>query len=256
MPSECERRCPGATAAERLCQRRRRSRGGTMDIGSAMRTLRVEPVVDPVPRGGEEGAELTDARTAWFPAPAGGGMSAPDYAEPLIGWRAWIVTPSLDALTLADPETGAEWKARREVAAACTSPAPRLARRLGLRRAHEAPAAGCSCGIRAAASPALAAAALDRAGASSTTGVLGQAALWGTVVECEGGWRASRSYPARLYLAAPRERSRRSHHVNWLAYRLACYGVPVEVLACRGPGELVSAIVDATALPRTPPGDP
>jgi len=57
--------------------------------------------------------------------------------------------------------------------------------------------------------------------------VLGQVALWGTVVECERGFRASHAYPIRIYVP-------RDDHLHEFADAdrvvagLACYGIPVE----------------------------
>jgi hypothetical protein len=38
--------------------------------------------------------------------------------------------------------------------------------------------------------------------------VAGRVRLWGTVVECERGWRASHAYPSRLLVALDDGRSR------------------------------------------------
>jgi hypothetical protein len=60
--------------------------------------------------------------------------------------------------------------------------------------------------------------------------VLGQVALWGTVVECERGFRASRAYPVRIYVPAD---TGATGSVDWedVSFDLARYGVPVELLA-------------------------
>lgn len=63
---------------------------------------------------------------------------------------------------------------------------------------HTAPEESCSCGVYASDSP--------LAAASFITGpeqpVIGRVSLWGTVVECEHGWRAACAYPAALYVPA------------------------------------------------------
>ena len=48
-------------------------------------------------------------------------------------------------------------------------------------------------------------------------------ALWGTVIECEGGWRSSLGYPAALFVPGVRRRRRR--------VGLAGAGSPVEDIA-------------------------
>jgi hypothetical protein len=82
--------------------------------------------------------------------------------------------------------------------------------------------------------------------------VLGRVALWGTVVECERGWRASRAYPAHLYVPSPRRPAlfvltglrRPALPAEEIALELAAYGVPVEIVECatvRGLAETLDA---------------
>jgi hypothetical protein len=64
---------------------------------------------------------------------------------------------------------------------------------------HLAPDAACACGIYAAREPGEALRYLVGRDELHVVGrVLGRVALWGTVVEGERGWRASRAYPADL----------------------------------------------------------
>jgi hypothetical protein len=61
--------------------------------------------------------------------------------------------------------------------------------------------------------------------------VVGRVALWGDVVECERGWRASHAYPSRLFapVVVPfRRRRREAKTTGQIAVALSAYGVPVE----------------------------
>jgi hypothetical protein len=110
---------------------------------------------------------------------------------------------------------------------------------------HPAPGEGCQCGIYAAGDPTrlgpyLTGHAADARSSGRLLGrVAGRVLLWGTVVECEHGWRASYAYPERIYVHSgtdwPLDADR-------LTGALASYGVPVERVACRTPGELVEAL--------------
>jgi hypothetical protein len=123
--------------------------------------------------------------------------------------------------------------------------------------AHAAPDEGCRCGIYAAATAAQAAASVTdpaRPRDDIVHHVIGRVSLWGTVVECEHGWRAERAYPASLAVPAPlpqaptrhilrrrRQRSR-SRPAAEIARALRAYGVPVELVACETLGELAAAL--------------
>jgi hypothetical protein len=62
--------------------------------------------------------------------------------------------------------------------------------------------------------------------------VLGLVSLWGTVVECERGYRASHGYPRRIFVPADAGEPWR---IGWdeVALGLCRYGVAVEPLAAR-----------------------
>jgi hypothetical protein len=122
--------------------------------------------------------------------------------------------------------------------------------------AHAAPDQGCRCGIYAAPTAAQAAASVThptRPGDDIVHHVIGRVTLWGTVVECERGWRAERAYPASLAVPAPcRGRQKRrmlprrqqrspSRPAAEIAAALREYGVPVELVACETLGELAAA---------------
>ena len=154
---------------------------------------------------------------------------APDFAEPLEAWRAWKVVRRAGEYSLGSVMWPALWPVGDAFTAEC------LARRLflALRRnpRHDAPDARCDCGIYAAP--------LHRVGqyvaeapCRGVARVLGQVVLWGTVIECERGFRASRAYPASIFVPVDAGKPWR---ISWteVAFGLSRYGVPVEPLAAR-----------------------
>lgn len=165
---------------------------------------------------------------------------APDYVEPVRGWRTWLVVQGHDGARLASVSFPALWPRRRRLSAECgrgfhtgSEPPPR--------GEHRAPSLGCSCGIyatwnldRAAQIADCATARLrDCLGRAVLGAALGEVSLWGTVVECTHGWRAGFAYPARIYVLAP-SYGRRSQvaTADELAADLSAYCVPADPLHC------------------------
>ena len=75
--------------------------------------------------------------------------------------------------------------------------------------------------------------------------MIGTVSLWGRVVECTRGWRASRAYPSRIYVPQrPAPYWLRAERSEEIALGLTDYGVPVELLdaAAGRPEELVVAL--------------
>jgi hypothetical protein len=75
--------------------------------------------------------------------------------------------------------------------------------------------------------------------------VIGTVSLWGRIVECARGWRASRAYPKRIYVPATRGPYwLKAPQVDEVALALTDYGVPVDLLdptsSC--PDDIVAAI--------------
>jgi hypothetical protein len=123
------------------------------------------------------------------------------------------------------------WPAGEALVAECLA-GGRVSRLLRRRKArHDAPEVGCRCGIYAAGLETVGSYAAD-APFSSVSRVLGQVALWGTVVECERGYRASHAYPTRIYVPADAGEAWR---IGWdeVALGLCRYGVPVEPVSTR-----------------------
>ena len=163
---------------------------------------------------------------------------APDYVEPVRGWRTWLIVQSHDGARLASVSFPALWPRRRRLSAECgrgfhTGAAS------SVRGEHRAPSIGCSCGIYATWNAERAAQIADCAtarfrdclGRPVIGAAVGEVSLWGTVVECTQGWRAEFGYPSRIRVLAP-SYGRRSNIVaaHDLAEDLAGYGVPVDCL--------------------------
>jgi hypothetical protein len=104
-------------------------------------------------------------------------------------------------------------------------------RRTRLRRHHVAPASRCECGIYATARGSVTEH-LARASWWRSAGlVVGEVALWGTVVEAEWGWRSGRAYPHRLFFLPPPDTD--AAHASRILSALERYGVPVTALDAR-----------------------
>ena len=184
--------------------------------------------------------------------------TAPDYIEPVVGWRLWHLAERDGALRLVSPLYRTAWLPRRELVAAC-----RRGMESGLslywpgRRRHAPPDPRCGCGIYAGRTPAEATAYMTRFFKQRDDvlhRVIGTVSLWGVVVECERGWRASRAYPRNIYV--PVTRRRRLSFVGLkppalpaeeIAFALADYGVPIELVDCATLGDLAETL-DARSI--------
>lgn len=167
--------------------------------------------------------------------------AAPDYAEPFVGWRVWSVVETEDALRLRSVVFDAVWPARERLTASCLRRRLRLPWRRG-ELAHAAPVEPCSCGIYASTLQRLASYLDCEFERRRFDRVLGQVFLWGAVVECQQGWRASLAYPARLYVPTRRPDGVQLSDAEDLAFALTDYGVPVVLLDCGRPGEVIDAV--------------
>jgi hypothetical protein len=171
---------------------------------------------------------------------------APDYVDPVRGWRTWLVVQGHDGARLASVSFPALWPRRRRLSAECgrgfhTGSGPPL------RVEHRAPSLDCSCGIYATWNLDRAAQIADCAtarfrdclGRAVLGAALGEVSLWGTVVECAHGWRAGYAYPARIYVLAP-SYGRRSQiaSAEELASDLSAYGVAADPLRCNSSLEI------------------
>ena len=175
-------------------------------------------------------------------------MNAPDYAEAIIAWRAWLVVADGEEIRLSSVVHKTVWAPRCELEASChrrTLSLPRLWRKKPSE--HAAPAEDCRCGIYGARDVERAASyllAINPARCLPTNfwlepphrplldSAIGRVSLWGSVVECEHGWRASHAYPERLYLLRQSEEEGSHSPREEIAVGLSVYGVPLEVLEC------------------------
>jgi hypothetical protein len=126
------------------------------------------------------------------------------------------------------------WPCGEPLVAECLRASPFtgwMRRRRG--RPRPVPDPECACGIYAAWLPDIGRYLSEiTIGRSAVARVLGQVSLWGSVIECERGFRAELAYPLRLFL--PLDASLRDdHHWDGLLAGLETYGVPVEPLAAR-----------------------
>ena len=114
---------------------------------------------------------------------------------------------------------------------------------------HAAPQASCHCGLYASTSVKTAARFVQGRGSlhEAIGAVIGQVSLWGSVVECEWGWRASHAYPARLYVPLGKQGRfsilfGHGADAERLAQALRAYGVPVELVASASVRELARVL--------------
>jgi hypothetical protein len=134
-------------------------------------------------------------------------------AAPVIGWRVWIVTATTDGLRLGSVLHDQVWAPGTTALARCQRHESLFAEPLP---PHQAPSPVCGCGFHAARDPVDALSYLQgRDEAATICRLLGEVALWGRIVQTEGGWRAAAAYPARLYVAD-----------EAIAEALGIYGVP------------------------------
>lgn len=171
-------------------------------------------------------------------------LQAPDFAAAIEAWRIWRVVPKDGGYRLCSALKPTVWPRGVPLRAECLHPHPPL-RWLRREDPHSAPDATCECGIYGAGleqiglylTPAPAEPALAR--------VVGRVSLWGTVIECERGFRASEAYPLCLYVPID-ARGEGADGSEELAESLERYGVAVDLLPMRA-SELPSALAKITA---------
>jgi len=122
-------------------------------------------------------------------------MRVPDHIFPLVACRTW----QWDAHGLRSLN-GVPWFAGRPQVAECRAShgSRRIHRVKAIHRAHGAPHMDCTCGIYATKN-------LDklRQAGYERHGIYGEVYLWGSLVECEFGWRAQFAYPKSFYVLLP-----------------------------------------------------
>lgn len=179
------------------------------------------------------------------------GFAAPDLVAPLVGWRAWDVVETPEGWRLHSVHMHDEWPAGEPLAAVCRR--DRFVAAAATHARHLSPVASCQCGVYAALSaerarqyfvaswaevdgapsPALPADYVPRA--------IGEVNLWGRVLECAQGYRATYAYPSRIFLPARRPDGG-AYDVETPALGLLDYGVPVEVIDVGTRAEIAAAL--------------
>ena len=129
--------------------------------------------------------------------------------QPVVGWKIWRVEHSGNRTRLRSVLYGDLWPEGQPLEAAC--------RRL-LRSPHEAPCAGCACGIHASRELSSWEHYLSVDGAAR---VFGRVLLWGATIEGTAGWRAALAAPVEIFVPAL------VANAEEVAAGLAAYGVPV-----------------------------
>jgi hypothetical protein len=170
--------------------------------------------------------------------------AAPDFIEPVLGWRVWLVVEDLGVLRLASVLYPTVWQPRHEMTARCEL-APHA------RGFHRPPHGECSCGLYAAAALTDAVSYFDGYGQRSRSPVyrvLGRVALWGRVIEGDRGWRSSYGYPARIYVPEVCLGGDGSRAADEIALALADYGVPIEIVDGRTKGRIAKLVLDEPRL--------
>ena len=177
---------------------------------------------------------------------------APDYCEPVVGWRVWSLSEDDGRARLGSHVSPTVWQPGRELNATCD------VKRRELRRpwrvhptGHAAPAPRCTCGVHAMVDVRYLTTYLTPAARPYAWlrplvhHVIGRVALWGDVVEGRRGWRAARAYPNELWLPpldVDREEVPGSEAV---AIDLADYGVPVHICDGRTAREVIETLAGA-----------
>jgi len=140
-------------------------------------------------------------------------MWAADALRPAVGWKVWSVERDLDGARLRSVLYGDLWLPGEAVRASC---------RRVLHSEHEAPCAGCGCGIHAGRDLL---AWEHYLAVESNRRVFGRVLLWGATIEGREGWRAARACPVEIFVPEAVDDAR-----DVGAELAAAYGVPVHVL--------------------------
>jgi hypothetical protein len=178
-------------------------------------------------------------------------VRAPDYVEPIVGWRAWLVVDDEGEIRLSSLVYKNVWVPRCELVASCQRRVfcfPRVWRKKPSE--HPAPTEACYCGIYGVRDADHAAAYLASALWQDEPlrwpllhRAIGRVFLWGSVVESEQGWRASHAYPQRIYLPKRGQLDEPPARLGELVSALSGYGVPVKLID--GDLSMVGALVAA-----------
>jgi hypothetical protein len=164
-------------------------------------------------------------------ASAGAASQAPDLAGAIEAWRIWRVVSRDGGYRLCSALKPTVWRRKEPLVAECLHPLPPL-RWLRRRERHGAPDAGCECGVYGAGLEQIGLYLMPAPAEPALARVVGRVSLWGTVIECERGFRASHAYPLCIYVPVD-ARGEGRDRCHELADSLEDYGVPVYLLPLR-----------------------
>jgi hypothetical protein len=176
---------------------------------------------------------------------------APDYLEPIEGWRAWLVDPGPEGPVLQSVVRLGDWRPGHPLVGACAERRYAVPEHRPPVLAHDAPSRHCGCGIHAHRLLEEAAYYTEGPSRRQLVTAIGTVALWGSVIEGTEGWRASHAYPVRLNLPLRRSGPAAFRELEETADGLGRYGVPVGIVDCRDRG-----VAEALRREQDPPGRP
>lgn len=166
--------------------------------------------------------------------------AAPDYMEPIVGWRLWYAVGAPEEARLSSVFHRTLWPVGRPLVASCRC--LRIPFWPFNRREHEAPSLRCKCGIYAGNVGTVRLYLPDHLDFTPVVLVIGRVSLWGVVHECDRGWRAARAYPERLFVPTLGLGRRRATEI---VAGLRAYGVSVTPIEGR---DADSTIAEVAAL--------
>ena len=174
-----------------------------------------------MPTGAGGGASSREVIGAVEPGPPSG---VPDLPDAVVAWRIWRLVDVGETCRLVSAFKWAVWHPGEALVASCLTKPTALQRLRGKAR-HHAPDSGCLCGIYGA-ELSLLESGLSAWRDREVGRVVGEVSLWGTVIECEHGFRASLAYPRRIYVPSD------GAHWEWekVVDDLSAYRVPIEPL--------------------------
>jgi hypothetical protein len=168
--------------------------------------------------------------------------AAPNYIEPVVAWRVWYAVDDGLDVRLSSVIHRTLWPRRAPLVAACRC--IRIPLWPFARPRHEAPSAGCRCGIYAATVASMRTYLPEQLGWTKLVPIVGRVALWGVVHEHERGWRASLGYPQSLFVpVAGLGRTQATRLVS----DLRRYEVPVCAVGGATPDEVVEEVTALSA---------
>jgi hypothetical protein len=163
--------------------------------------------------------------------------AAPDYVEPVVGWRTWNAVDRHRRARLSSVIQRSVWPTREPLLASCRC--ARWALWPFSRLRHEAPAPDCGCGIYAASPGVVRRYLPEHVAESVMVRVIGRVALWGVVYEHEHGWRASAAYPTCLFVPVVDLRPATAERI---VSDLGAYGVPVHAVGGSTPRAVIEEV--------------